>query len=191
MGDPHNPARYGERSTGKRPLVAETKRCSKCKEEKPLSEYLVRTDRPNSQRYSSCNTCKAAFTRSRYRERRGSSDMGYWSWLMLRSIRKRAKVKGWVCNISPEDIFKRVQEADGNCSYCGSDLDFFAGYKGRQRSASVDRLNSTVGYTSENIIICCYRCNAVKNDATPDELRKLADAIDKHLKMRTKNGRSS
>jgi len=170
----------------------QTKVCSKCKLEKVVSDFLPRTKRPKGQRYSSCKICKAAHTRRRYRERREDGDTGYWSWLMLRSIRKRAKAKGWECSLSPEEIHERVLEADGLCSYCGREMDFFAGYKNRKNGPSVDRLDPEQGYVSENIVICCYRCNAVKNDATPAELRALADAVDLHLSLRKKvHGRST
>ena len=103
---------------------------------------------------------------------------------MIRSVSKRAKAKDIPCTISSEDIHVRVLECEGVCSYCGAKLDFYAGYKNRAFAPSVDRLDPKGGYTVPNISICCYRCNAIKNDATPDELRALANAIDRHLAQR-------
>ena len=40
---------------------------------------------------------------------------------------------------------------------------------------SVDRIDSSRGYTPDNIIIVSRRANILKRDATPDEMRKLAE----------------
>lgn len=36
----------------------------------------------------------------------------------------------------------------------------------------VDRLNSNIGYTINNCVPCCYKCNIMKNDMTLDEFEK-------------------
>ena len=40
-------------------------------------------------------------------------------------------------------------------------------------SPSLDRIDSSKGYTKDNIMVICYRANTLKNDSTPDELRML------------------
>jgi hypothetical protein len=46
-------------------------------------------------------------------------------------------------------------------------------------SPSIDRINSSVGYVNGNIHIISWRANRIKNDATPDELVKLANYFSK------------
>lgn len=54
--------------------------------------------------------------------------------------------------------------------------------KGIKRSApnspSLDRINSSKGYVPGNIVVMSYLANELKNDATADELDKIADYIE-------------
>jgi hypothetical protein len=42
-------------------------------------------------------------------------------------------------------------------------------------SPSVDRIDSSKGYTIDNIQIISWRANRIKNDSTPEELKKIAN----------------
>lgn len=48
-------------------------------------------------------------------------------------------------------------------------------------NASLDRIDPTKGYIKGNIVVISYRANSIKNDATPAELRKVADYVDQLL----------
>ena len=45
-------------------------------------------------------------------------------------------------------------------------------------SYSVDRIDPTIGYEDENCMVLCLRCNRIKQDATPYQLRRLADWLE-------------
>lgn len=49
--------------------------------------------------------------------------------------------------------------------------------KDRKDSPSLDRIIPNLGYIIQNVVVCCYRCNAIKNEASPDELQQLAEAV--------------
>jgi len=42
---------------------------------------------------------------------------------------------------------------------------------------SLDRIDSTKGYTPDNVVVVSRRANSIKNDATPDELEQIAQAV--------------
>lgn len=42
-------------------------------------------------------------------------------------------------------------------------------------SISFDRIDSTKGYTADNLLVISYRANRLKSDATLDELNKIAN----------------
>lgn len=48
-------------------------------------------------------------------------------------------------------------------------------------SPSVDRIENSKGYLPDNIWVICNRCNMLKGDASPVELRRIADAVDRRL----------
>ena len=90
------------------------------------------------------------------------------------SARKRAKQKNipidldFISTPNMLDWLKRQP----NCVCC--DRVFGIGYKGKFRfqnnSPSLDRLIPSLGYISGNVFLICFRCNALKNDATLKEL---------------------
>jgi hypothetical protein len=49
--------------------------------------------------------------------------------------------------------------------------------KAHPDSPSLDRIDSSRGYTPDNIWIISYRMNTIKNDATPEELKLVSDAV--------------
>jgi len=60
------------------------------------------------------------------------------------------------------------------CPILGMPLHFNRG-KVEDNSYSVDRMDSTKGYTVDNIIIVSYRANRLKSDATLEELKNITD----------------
>lgn len=48
------------------------------------------------------------------------------------------------------------------------------GWTRKDDSPSIDRIDSSIGYTEDNIQIISWRANRIKNDSTPEELFKLA-----------------
>lgn len=47
--------------------------------------------------------------------------------------------------------------------------------KADDNSYSIDRIDSTLGYTIDNIIVISLKANKLKNNATKDELKQIAD----------------
>jgi hypothetical protein len=71
---------------------------------------------------------------------------------------------------------KDLGDAPERCPVFGFKLKYF-GQSSRNGydTASLDRLDSSLGYVPGNIIIVSVRANQLKGNATPAELRALAD----------------
>lgn len=66
------------------------------------------------------------------------------------------------------------------CACCGITLDYEMKKRSRMsRGPSIDRIDSSGGYTVGNIAIICVRCNMVKMDSSPDELRTVLAYIER------------
>lgn len=52
---------------------------------------------------------------------------------------------------------------------------------GRDCSPTLDRLRPEKGYVRDNIAVISYRANRIKSDSSPDELRRVADWLEKEL----------
>lgn len=59
------------------------------------------------------------------------------------------------------------------CSYCGSFLEK-TGY-------SLDRKNSSLGYTLNNVVSCCDKCNCAKSSYTVDEFKTWIEQVYNHF----------
>ncbi len=158
--------------------------CSKCGHEKDATDYTPRKDRPGKL-YPSCKLCKGKSKARRYRERKEEDPVQQWSVLAVNWARHRARSSKIVVTINANDLFREVMATDMKCRYCGRPLDFKASLKARHRGPSVDRLDAAKGYTPDNITVSCYRCNQIKSDATPEELRRIADVVEALIRERT------
>ncbi len=98
------------------------------------------------------------------------------------AARKRAKARGMSCTITPEWVQQRWEAAPG-CIYCGRQLRSVP--KGHAAdSATLDRLDTTRGYTPDNTVFACFRCNTLKRDASLAELEALTANIRRVLDER-------
>lgn len=84
-----------------------------------------------------------------------------------------------------------------NCFYCGIKPEQF--YKSRHNSGDytyngIDRLNSKEGYSIENTVPCCGRCNEAKNDLNYEDFVDWINRVHnnlnsmQYLRIKDKNG---
>lgn len=89
--------------------------------------------------------------------------------------RRRAAKRGIEFSISVEDIGPWPQ----HCPVLGIELrsGFGSGTGQLDKAAapSIDRIDNTKGYVPGNVVIVSWRANRLKSDASPAELRALAD----------------
>lgn len=96
-----------------------------------------------------------------------------WSYL-LQSARLRAKEKGWVFKL--DDEWARARWT-GNCEITG------VAFREAERRGpapfcpSIDRIDTTKGYTKENTRFILWGCNAIKGVGTDEDMLTIAQAI--------------
>jgi hypothetical protein len=68
-----------------------------------------------------------------------------------------------------------------NCHYCGVSLTWaYHKVKGKSAAYNIDRKDSNKGYTIDNCVACCPRCNWAKNaDFSYDEWIEIGKTIKK------------
>lgn len=146
-----------------------TKRCSKCREVKSTTEFSVRPNRPSGF-YSSCKACKSAARSRRYRERKSEDPVGLWLDNALNWSKSRANTKGYKHDLTREQLAEALGDC---CYYCDVEFNFHSTRRKKKRSPTIDRIDTDKGYHQDNIVVCCHRCNAIKSDASYDELHQL------------------
>lgn len=145
------------------------KACSACKKIKPYSEFNTI---PHHTDGLSCQ-CKACLKRAKrviYR--------------MISSTRKRAKKTGMVCEIDIAFIRQLNESQNGKCVYTGLDLNWEY-EEDRDGSipfdrASIDRIDSTKGYTKDNVQLVVCTANIMKNRFAEEEFLLVCQLIARH-----------
>lgn len=166
------------------------KQCNRCKVHKPIAEF--------NEKQNKCKNCKEYCStyyeknkkheirralKSQHRQGRDKinaykrklnrkNPINY----MLQGAKQRAKKLGLPFNLTRDDII--IPEI---CPIFGYELKISEGLPSAY-SPSIDRIVPEKGYVKGNIQIISWRANDIKGNATPEELRKVADYIESHLK---------
>jgi len=140
--------------------------------------------REYSQRYAATHPDRAANV-ARWRRIRLAQPERRLRYLIT-AAKNRAKHRGFPFE---DQLFEVLTKIPTTCAYCGAPLDYSYvprthSERHRARSPSLDRIDNTVGYTVQNVAVTCSRCNYIKSDATLDDLRMLAAAVERELRAR-------
>jgi hypothetical protein len=146
----------------------ETKTCTKCNEEKELSQFS-KDKKASDGLYSICKSCSraksaayAAENRENIRARRNTTPRGRYV-----TYKNGAKARNISFDLS-FDQFMEFWQAD--CSYCGRPIP----------TIGLDRIDSSKGYELDNVVSCCARCNRMKMDSTTEDWYSDMLAVLKH-----------
>jgi hypothetical protein len=90
---------------------------------------------------------------------------------LVNAARARCKKSGLEFNITVDDF-----EIPDNCPLLGIPLFVAEGRRAvKSNSASLDRIDSSKGYTKENIWVISFKANTMKSDSTLDEFIMMAE----------------
>jgi len=101
----------------------------------------------------------------------------------LRDAATRAAEKGLEFTITYEDVLAKDVDI---CPYMGIPIRWTHiesgkhGRKGRQGAPdakSLDRIDSSKGYTLDNLLVCSWKANNIKGSATWEELLQISNAL--------------
>lgn len=100
--------------------------------------------------------------------------------VLTNAIRQRAKQSDILFNITHEYLLSIAPDV---CPVFGIKLGWTERNKwGLSHSPSLDRIYPNMGYTVGNVQWICHKANAMKQNATPEQLHKFADWIKLSIK---------
>jgi len=102
------------------------------------------------------------------------------NWRLFHSAKERVKARDMDVEFS---IRKEDIVIPSHCPCCGVAL-IGGTHQDHFDAPTLDRIDNKEGYTTKNIWVICWRCNAIKRDASPAELRRIADAVERVLLCR-------
>lgn len=137
--------------------------CRICKIEKDESEF--HNGRKPEHR---CKECKKILHRERYQSQ----------WFRMYCLVKKSdcKRKNIVFELTPEYL---ENIWTGVCPIFGVEVERASAGRGSHHSAHLDRINPDGGYVEGNVAWISGRANRIKYDATIQELRKIADWMER------------
>ena len=169
----------------------DTKLCSKCKQILPVEKFSKDKGQKSGLRCA-CKTCSSiefkAFksspgyikrlTRAKelFNVLKETDPIKAWADTAFYNATKRAKDSGIKVSITKEWL---VNNAVDFCPLLGLKLVYNA-KKPIAASASVDRKDSTGGYTMENCKVISFKANRIKNNATIEEITMLANRLQQY-----------
>ncbi len=101
----------------------------------------------------------------------------------MRDAQQRAKRKGIEFSITYEDVLAKDVDI---CPYLGIPIRWTtiesgehgsAGRRGAPDAKSLDRIDSSRGYTLDNLLVCSWKANNIKGSATWEELLQISNAL--------------
>ena len=153
------------------------KKCSRCKEWKPLTEFYKRKSAKDGL-LGHCKVCSykknKLYDQQPHRRTKRATEMrdkrktphG-----MFRIYVDAAKSRNYSFSLSEEQFLTYWQQP---CYYCGSEIE----------KIGLDRVDNTRGYETDNVVPCCTSCNKMKLDNTQERFYNKLFKIIKHLNLK-------
>ena len=103
---------------------------------------------------------------------------------LISSYKNNAKLKGIKFDLTKDDL---INFFESNCYYCGREpymVTYKKGTNGGYIYTGIDRKdnNKDIGYTIENTVACCTKCNYIKNKLDFDEFISWIKEVNENLK---------
>lgn len=151
-----------------------TKICRRCNIEKTAD--LFPRGRDSNGLYYICKECSLKRSQAHYKNK---DPVTRWVDVTFSDVKSRAKRNDLVFSLSKNNLREKLTNQQNICVYCEQTFNFHGTQIDHRSSPSLDRIFSDKGYTNSNVVICCYRCNTIKNDATLIELERLVNNLAK------------
>jgi hypothetical protein len=100
---------------------------------------------------------------------------------MLSNARKRAKNKGWDFDLDKQFLIELRDKQDNKCALTGWPLDWDHTKSGKRvcpfNRASIDRIDSSGGYTKDNVQLLADMVNRVKSNYSQEQFIEMCSKV--------------
>lgn len=148
------------------------KKCTKCLLLLPCSNFNVST-RSNDNLHYHCRSCQAKDHKERYLKYTTNSSNNKLK-NIFKASQKTSKYRNIDFSISFEDIEMLVKQQDNLCWYSKVPLSLEIGDLNK---LSIDRIDSSKGYTIDNIVLCTKNINLMKRNLSVLDFHKTVKEI--------------
>ena len=139
------------------------KKCFKCKQSKAFSLFF-KHEQTTDGYHSWCKSCCSEGNK-KAREKKNSTIEGRAA-IFLQNARKSAIKRKQEFAITLEDIVEFWNKQEQTCPYTGRTMTLESG---KLNTVSIERIDSSIGYTKDNTILVCQAVNRMKSDFSLDD----------------------
>jgi hypothetical protein len=145
--------------------------CFRCKQEKSY-EFFFKHHQTSDGFHSWCKSC-CTEGNNKSRAKQNSTIEGR-AKIFLQNARKSAAKRNQEFLLSVEDIVNFWKQQDEICAYSGRKMTLDAG---KLETVSIERIDSSIGYTKDNTILVCQAINRMKSDFKYDDFYELCKDV--------------
>lgn len=148
--------------------------CLLCKKTKPFTKKHFRHSRVYKGKVyltRKCKTCTPNYSDNTKRYQRNHPER-FWITKTVTCAMRRAKTSQIPFDREAVRTLAERYKHGSPCPSCNTSMTYFNNGK-RHTWASLDRINSRLGYVFGNLSFICYRCNLLKSNATISELENI------------------
>ncbi len=159
---------------GREPLMTDTKNCSRCQKDLPLTSF---EQHKSGTARNMCRPCKLATDR----QQRSTGYRPYLANLLSKSRDSSRRRRFTEYEITVDQLADLWELQDGRCAISGVVLTHHNDGTGiKDFNASIDRIDSTLGYVPGNVQLVAYRANVLKQSLSTDMLYWWVKTIYQH-----------
>jgi hypothetical protein len=150
----------------------EYRRCTKCRITKPIDMFFTRKNTKNKGlKIFLCKSCDhISYARYRRTLKGALKSMFHTCTHTAKKRLKRGRKEAGICSLTYEELLEQYRAQRGYCYYFPTKKMSFAPHS--THSISLERLNPELGYSKENIVLCCCEFN-VSRTWTVEKIRLL------------------
>ena len=155
------------------------KTCTVCKESKSHEAFRpVRLRNGKMALKARCRQCESKYAMKWQEENDYCQDIQYVFYQRAYGIiRDRRAPVGFSCKELKEYLISLWEKQHGKCYYTGKNMVFNGYTKNIMNAVTVDRVEPSLGYVKDNIVVCCAIVNRIKQNLSLDELKYWVDLI--------------
>lgn len=168
--------------------------CKTCKQELPLTSFYYwfkpELEKRWRRRSENCKECeldvqKSPAGKKRARDRKqklgvqkGDKGLEWYLRKKTSDCKKRAKQANLPFDMGYQRLIDLYNKQQGLCYYTDTQMEWNHGRGlALPNSLSIDKLNPELGYTMDNIVMCCHIVNMAKNNRTEQEFYDFCSLI--------------
>jgi hypothetical protein len=149
--------------------------CFRCKEEKSY-DFFFKHHQTSDGFHSWCKGC-CTEGNIKSRAKQNSTIEGR-AKIFLRNAKNAATSRNQEFSLEIKDIVAFWQDQNGICAYSGRQMTLDAG---KLETVSIERIDSSIGYTKDNTILVCQAINRMKSDFGYDDFYELCRDVAEFL----------